>query len=36
MGDHLILNYHFFFGQQTLFNQGGFNNPGLTLMMING
>ena len=32
MGDHLFLNYHLFWGQQTFFHQGGVEkNPGLTL-----
>ena len=31
MGDHLFLNYHIFLGQQTFFNQGGFNNLGFAL-----
>ena len=33
-GDHLFLNYHFFFGQWWLINREGFINPHLTLYLI--
>jgi len=33
-GDHLLLNYIFFWGQWWLINPGGILNPHLTLLYI--
>ena len=34
LGDHLFLNYIFFFGQRGLINTAGIINPNLTLLIM--